>query len=88
MNIRTVNLKIAASGALLLTHPHARPGPEHLVYAINAVPADVLSSQVARQVSRVCLAHPHNDLGSWSYDWAELAHLTQGAIVNRYRSAA
>lgn len=85
---RTVTLKIAASGALLLAHPHAKPGPEHLVYAINNVPGDVQPAQVARQVSRVCLAHPHSDVAAWSYEWSELAHLAQGAIINRYRRAA
>lgn len=85
---RTVNLKIAASGALLLAHPGAKPGPEHLIYAINNVPADVPPAQVARQVARVCLAHPHSDVDAWSYEWAELAHLPQGAIINRYRPAA
>ena len=85
---RTVNLKIAASGALLLAHPSAKPGPEHLVYAITSVPADVPHEQVARQVSRVCLLHQHSDVAAWSYEWAELAHLPQGAIINRYRSAA
>jgi hypothetical protein len=80
---RTVTLKIAASGALLLAHPGAKSGPEHLVYAINNVPADVPPAQVARQVSRVCLAHPHSDVAAWSYEWAELAHLPRGAIINR-----
>ena len=86
--MRTVNLKIAASGALLLAHPGAKPGPEHLIYAINNVAADVPAAQVARQVSCVCLAHPHSDVAAWSYDWAELARLPQGAIINRYRRAA
>ena len=86
--MRTVTLKIAANGTLLLAHPHAKPGPEHLIYAINGVPADVPAAQVARQVSRVCLAHPYSDVSAWSYGWAELAHLPQGAIINRYRSAA
>jgi hypothetical protein len=86
--MHTVNLKISVSGALLLAHPGAKPGPEHLIYAISNVPADVPAAQVARQVSRVCLAHPHDDVAAWSYDWAELAHLPQGAIINRYRRAA
>jgi hypothetical protein len=86
--MRTVTLKIAVNGALLLAHPHAKPGPGHLVYAINGVPADVPVAQVVRQVSRVCLAHPHSDVAAWSYDWAELAHLPQGAIINRYRRGA
>jgi hypothetical protein len=86
--MRTVTLKIAVNGALLLAHPHAKPGPEHLVYAINGVPVDVPAAHVVRQVSRVCLAHPHSDVAAWSYDWAELAHLPQGAIINRYRRTA
>jgi hypothetical protein len=86
--MRTVTLKIAVNGAVQLAHPHAKFGPENLVYAINGVPADVLAAQVVRQVSRVYLAHPHSDPAAWSYDWAELAHLPQGAIINRYRRAA
>ena len=86
--MRTVNLKISAGGALLLAHPGAKPGPERLIYAINNVPADVTPAQVARHVSRVRLAHPHDDLAAWSYEWAEMAHLPQGAIINRYGRAA
>jgi hypothetical protein len=86
--MHTVNLKISADGALLLGHPGAKPGPKHLIYAINNVPASVAPAQVARQVSRVCLVHPHSDAAGWSYDWVELAHLPQGAIINRYQRAA
>lgn len=86
--MRTVNLKIAAGGALLLAHPGAKPGPENLIYAINNVPADVPTGQVCRQVSRVCLVHPHDDVSAWTYDWAELTHLKPGAFINRYRQTA
>lgn len=80
----TVNLKIAVDGTLLLAHPGAKPGPEHLIYAINNVPIDTQPASVARHVSRLCLAHAHDDLAAWSYDWAELAGKPQGAIINRY----
>lgn len=86
--MNTVNLKITSGGSLVLTHPHAKHGPDHLIYAINNVPDNVLPAQVAQQVSRVCLVHPHDDASAWSYDWAELAHLKQGAIINRHRCAA
>ncbi len=86
--MRTVTLKITSGGGLALAHPYAKPGPDHLIYAINNVPDDVLPAQVVRQVSRVCLAHPYSDIAAWSYEWAELAHLQQGALINRYRRAA
>lgn len=86
--MHTVNLKISASGALLLAHPHAKPGPEHLIYAINNVPNDVAPAAVAQQVSRIALWHAHSDVAAWSYEWADLAGLPAGRIVNRYRKAA
>lgn len=83
--MHTVTLKITSGGGLSLAHPLAKPGPAHLIYAINNVPTTVTPAQVARQVSRVCLAHPHSDITAWSYEWAELAHLPKSAIINRYR---
>lgn len=80
--MRTVNLKIAPSGALLLAHPRAKPGPARLIYAINCVPDDIPAAQVARQVSAVCLAHAHRDVAAWAYEWADLAGLPAGRIVN------
>lgn len=84
--MRSVKLKISVGGALLLAHPHAKPGPEHLIYAINNVPRATAPAAVARHVARLALVHPHSDVTAWSYEWADLAHLPAGRIVNRYRA--
>ena len=81
--MRTVTLKIVGS-ALAFAHPQAAPGPDHLIYAIRNVPPDVPPQVVARKVHGITLAHRRDDLSAWSYEWAELAHLPFGAMVNRY----
>jgi len=86
--MRTVNLKSSDTGAMLLTHPGAKPGPSRMIYAINNVPSDVTAGQVAMKVSHVCLMHNHSDLSAWSYEWAELANVPAGTIINKYRREA
>ena len=87
--MRTVNLKISDTGATLLAHPGAKPGPgDRMIYAINNVPSDVTAGQVALKVSHVCLMHNYDDLASWSYEWAELANVPDGTIINKYRREA
>jgi len=84
--MRTVNLKNAAGGRMVVEHPGATPGPQNLIYQINNVPDDIAEEAVAQQANMICFAHPHNDPSAYVYDWSELAGKRQGAIINRYKA--
>lgn len=82
--MRTIKLKINAGGGLSPAHPEAKCGPDKLIYAIHGVPADVSVGDCTRHVERVCLLHAYDEPDGWEYEWADLAGLRQGAIINRY----
>lgn len=86
--MRTVTLKISASGMLLPAHPQAKPGPDQLMHVIRNVPADVSVQQCVAQANRICFAQRHLDEAAWSCDWSEIAGKPQGWIINRYPQLA
>jgi len=83
--MRTVPLKISVSGMLCPAHPLAKPGSDHLIYAITGIPEDVSVAKVAMQANKICFAHSLGDESAWTYAWDEIKDLPQGAIINRYR---
>jgi hypothetical protein len=85
--MRTITLKITNSGMLTLAHPLAKAGPEHLIYAITDVPADVAPGDVARQACKVALVGRHDDAAAWTYAWPEIAGKPHGSIINHYPRA-
>lgn len=66
-------------------HPLAKPGSDHLIYAITGIPEDVSVAKVAMQANKICFAHSLGDESAWTYAWDEIKDLPQGAIINRYR---
>lgn len=86
--MRTIPLKISSSGQLLLAHPLAKAGAEHLIYAITGVPFGVPVLSVVLQANKICFAHSLDDEGAWTYAWDDIKNLPQGAIINRYRRDA
>ena len=79
--MHTVNLRIACNGALLLCHPGAKPGADHLIYAVRGVPDDVAPAAVQRQADRICMVGSSLDPAHWSINWADIAGKPQGYVL-------